>query len=172
MMTQPLAAWPKWRDDLILQLRLKNVPGDRIGDILLEIVSHLAESGEAPDDAFGEPKHYAESRAVSRSKSQEDTRNVIIVALGAGIGGFLAASGAWGIGSGEDLFLNIPAWPGLIVGIAILGVGFSMLESDVVRDPRSGNPIFGNRWDPRLIIGGTFAIAFLILFLLGYVLGR
>jgi hypothetical protein len=49
MTTQPLAAWPKWRDDLILQLQLKNVPGDRIGDILFEIDSHLAESGETPD---------------------------------------------------------------------------------------------------------------------------
>lgn len=94
------------------------------------------------------------------------------MALGSGIGGFLAASGAWGIGSGDDLFLNIPAWPGLIVGIAILDVGFSKLDSDLVRDPRSGNATFGERWDPRLIIGGTFAIAFLILFLLGYVLGR
>jgi hypothetical protein len=121
MMTQPLAAWPKWRDDLILQLRLKNVPDDRVGDILLEIDSHLAESGETPEDAFGEPKRYAASRALARSdKDKNDTRNLIIVALGSGIGGILAASGAWGIGSGDDLFLNIPAWPGLIVGIAIL----------------------------------------------------
>lgn len=173
MTTQPLAAWPKWRDDLILHLRLKNVPGDRIGDILFEIDSHLAESGETPEDAFGEPKRYAASRAPTRSdKDRNETKNLIIVALGSGIGGFLAAFGAWGLGSGDDLFLSIPAWPGLIAGIAILAVGFSKLDSDLVREPRTGNPVFGERWDPRLIIGGTFAIAFLMLLLIGYIVGR
>ena len=46
---------------LILALRLKDVPGDRIGEIVAEVESHVADTGEDPVEAFGTPRAYAAS---------------------------------------------------------------------------------------------------------------
>lgn len=54
-----------WRDDFILELRLLSVPGDRIGDALMTVESHVAESGESAQEAFGEPKPYAREIAAA-----------------------------------------------------------------------------------------------------------
>ncbi|MGY1837325.1 hypothetical protein ACI79P_19730 [Blastococcus sp. SYSU DS0510] len=35
-----------WCDDLLLRLRLRDVPGTRIGEVLAEVQSHVAETGE------------------------------------------------------------------------------------------------------------------------------
>lgn len=50
-----------WRDNLVTELRLRGLPGRRIGEALAEVDAHCADSGQTPDDAFGEPKAYAES---------------------------------------------------------------------------------------------------------------
>lgn len=49
----------QWRDDFIVELRLLSVPGDRIGDALMTVESHVAESGEPAREAFGEGRAYA-----------------------------------------------------------------------------------------------------------------
>lgn len=49
----------QWRDDFIVELRLLSVPGDDVGDALMTVESHVAESGESAREAFGEPKVYA-----------------------------------------------------------------------------------------------------------------
>jgi hypothetical protein len=46
-------------ENLTIQLRLLDVSGDRIGQILAEVESHLADTGLDPVDAFGEPGDYA-----------------------------------------------------------------------------------------------------------------
>lgn len=48
-----------WRDDFIVELRLLSVPGDRIGDALMTVETHVAESGESAQEAFGDAKAYA-----------------------------------------------------------------------------------------------------------------
>jgi hypothetical protein len=50
-----------WADAFVLELRLADVPGRLIGDALAEVASHCADSGETPDDAFGDPVRYARS---------------------------------------------------------------------------------------------------------------
>lgn len=54
----------KYTHDLMVALRCNNVPGDRIGDVLAEVESHLAATGEDPREAFGDPTEYAETVAV------------------------------------------------------------------------------------------------------------
>jgi hypothetical protein len=54
MTTEPLATWPRWRDQLILELRKQDIPGTAIGEILAEIDGYLVESRETPEQAFGE----------------------------------------------------------------------------------------------------------------------
>jgi hypothetical protein len=50
-----------WRDDLVTELRMRGLPGRRIGEALAEVDAHCADSGQTPDDAFGDPAAYAES---------------------------------------------------------------------------------------------------------------
>ena len=52
-----------WCDDLLLRLRMRDVPGARIGEVLAEVQSHVAETGEHPREAFGAPKEYADQVA-------------------------------------------------------------------------------------------------------------
>lgn len=54
-----------WRDDFIIELRLRSVPGETIGDALMTVETHVAESGEEAQDAFGDAKTYAGEIAVA-----------------------------------------------------------------------------------------------------------
>lgn len=48
-----------WRQELVLALRVRDVPGRRIGDVLAEVEAHCADSGQGPREAFGDPEDYA-----------------------------------------------------------------------------------------------------------------
>ncbi len=48
-----------WRDDFVIALRLRDVPGRRIGDALALVDAHCTDSGEEPQEAFGDPVAYA-----------------------------------------------------------------------------------------------------------------
>ena len=49
----------RYCEDLLLELRLEEVPGRRIGAVLAEVRDHLESSGEDPLEAFGTPRDYA-----------------------------------------------------------------------------------------------------------------
>src|SRR6185312_7740768 len=53
----------EYRYHLVAALRTYRVPAARIGEAVAEVESHLADTGEDPVDAFGEPADYA--RALS-----------------------------------------------------------------------------------------------------------
>lgn len=55
----------RWADDFILEQRLLDVPGDRIGDALVTVEAHVLESGESAQEAFGDPRDYARELAES-----------------------------------------------------------------------------------------------------------
>jgi hypothetical protein len=48
-----------WRDSLIMELRMRDVSGERIGEVLAEVDAYCADSGQTPDEAFGDPVTYA-----------------------------------------------------------------------------------------------------------------
>jgi hypothetical protein len=52
---------PAWETDFVVELRLLDVDGRRIGDALEQVRAHCAESGESAPEAFGEPAAYARS---------------------------------------------------------------------------------------------------------------
>ncbi|NOJ60205.1 hypothetical protein [Arthrobacter sp. 260] len=54
----------KWLEDFIVELRLRDVPGDLIGDAVSTVEAHLQDTGESPIDAFGPPDEYAENLAL------------------------------------------------------------------------------------------------------------
>ena len=85
-----------WRDAFIIELRLIGVPGERIGDALVTAESHVLESGESAEEAFGDPTDYAREMATSGGKDVSDQRigsgTVISVVLG--LVGMLASARA------------------------------------------------------------------------------
>lgn len=58
-----------WRQDLVLALRLRDVPGVRIGEVLAEVEAHCADSGQGPGEAFGDPDAYAAELAPAPGAS-------------------------------------------------------------------------------------------------------
>ncbi|QZN85520.1 hypothetical protein [Cellulomonas sp. C5510] len=54
---------PGWVDAFVLEARLRDVPGERIGDALAEIDAHCRDSGEPAHVAFGDPAAYARTVA-------------------------------------------------------------------------------------------------------------
>lgn len=57
-------------DNLLLQLRLRDVPGDRIGQILAEVQTYVADTGLDPVHAFGKPGAYAATYDAAASVSR------------------------------------------------------------------------------------------------------
>lgn len=51
-------------DRLVIELRMRDVPGNRIGQIVAEVETHAADSGEDPAEAFGDPATYSEQVAT------------------------------------------------------------------------------------------------------------
>jgi hypothetical protein len=51
----------EWAENLLLELRLLGVSGDRIGAALAEVESHCLDSSDNAQDAFGDPVEYARS---------------------------------------------------------------------------------------------------------------
>lgn len=143
MTDSPLAQHPKWRDTLIFQLRMDDVPGDRIGDILLEVESHLAESGELPQEAFGDPKAYATSRVTDADRAPDTMGILIIIALSF-FGSMLYVMGAMGAGRESESVLGLNPWILLAVGAALLVLTALRLPDDLVRHPQTGKPMLGD----------------------------
>lgn len=77
----------KWLDEMIIELRLRNIRGTAIGDAAAAVETHCQESGETPGEAFGDPREYARSlifpeQEVVRTTPIEWTRVLGPVAAG------------------------------------------------------------------------------------------
>lgn len=139
-----------YRDELLLALRLRDVPGPRIAEVLAEVDSHIAESGEDPTGAFGPPREYAnEVVDTIRGDERSDWRigavlRSVPIALVAGLGGYLLASGLWGLASGRPVVPGMPALIAALAGGALFG-GILLWQMTPARrreqrvlDPRTG----------------------------------
>lgn len=63
----------QWLDEMIIELRLREVKGPAIGDAVAAVETHCAESGESASDAFGDPRSYA--RALDFPASQVNQKD-------------------------------------------------------------------------------------------------
>jgi len=146
-----------YRRDLILALRLREVPGDRIGEIVAEVESHVADTGEDPLDAFGPAREYA-ATATGRPRPRWGWADLLI-AVAAGAAGWLLAGGLLGLLSGDPVG-PLPPWAALALGaaIALPTVRHLRRTASAVRDPRTGEDMAPlPRWVPWLL-GGTLAL--------------
>jgi hypothetical protein len=148
-----------YRRDLVLALRARHVPGDRIGEIVAEVESHVSETGEEPTEAFGAPADYAATIAPDKGGSK-----VTIWALtlsGAAVG-WLIATSVFDLveGDAKGLPAGIPAWATLIAAVVlwIPAVVAQMRRNSRVRDPRTGEWLTPSpRWIP-VTMGGFLIV--------------
>ncbi len=139
-----------YREQLLLALRLRDVPGARIGEALAEVESHVAETGEDPVEAFGPATAYADALATTGAGAPVRpwwrwlTGADALVAVTCGVGGWLLASGVGGLSGGTAATFGLPAPLCALVGAVLLlatggwlAVG-ALRGRDRVMDPRTG----------------------------------
>lgn len=154
----------QYTDDLALELRLLDVPGDRIGQILAEVEAHVADTDEDPVDAFGDAREYARQFAGPDAPRDVDSDNFFIRFFGSfrakewlmlicgTVGTFLGItfllSGVFAmLQPDRPAIFGLPVWAAIAIGLALLaswGVWFLRIPKDPIVDPRSGKPV---DWD-------------------------
>lgn len=162
-----------YQDELILALRWRDVRGDRIGEVLAEIESHTADSGESPYDAFGPPTAYAgeiaDRLANTLSVVPLGWRNWL-VAVAFGPAGFLLATGVWAVAADRSV-LGVPGWLLVLVGVAaylILWKALGDSRKGRIHDPRTGREwnLATPAWVGPVVIGLPLAML-VVSFILG-----
>jgi len=117
-------------DNLLIQLRLLEVPGARIGQILAEVETHVADTGLDPVDAFGEPGEYAAAYAGSASASRErGWRSELGIAGVGATAGSAAFEGVFHLAGSVDLTVRLlGTWLATAaVGLVVVHVLFALL---------------------------------------------
>lgn len=172
-----------YRNDLLLALRLRDVPGPRIAEVLAEVESHVGETREDPREAFGDPKAYAEQvadavglggRGGLRGWLLALRGPVGVIGLGSLAGGLLLASGLFDLGAGTDGPAGVPAAVAVAVGAVLwLGVGLALRSEltgtgDRVLDPRTGADMApaAPRWAGAVTVG-ALVVPLVLCFVLG-----
>jgi hypothetical protein len=152
-----------YRRELVQALRTGNVPPERIGEIVAEVESHVADTGEDPREAFGPAREYAAGFAGPPS-----TRSRIsfwaITALSA-VCGWLIAEGVFGVVRNEPV-LGLPEGYALVAGWllwapAVLG---QVRHKAPVRDPRDGRSLTPGRGTVVLVMTGFLAALMVVTF--------
>jgi hypothetical protein len=133
---------------LVLALRHHDVPGTRIGEVLAEVQSHLAESGESVTEAFGSPEDYAARVASSAGERVPPASPALLVAavlLPAG-GSAALAEGVYRLGARGRADLGWLAAPPLALiaaGAVLLACATLLVRPHIDRivDPRTRRPV-------------------------------
>lgn len=123
-----------WAEALLVELRLRGVDGARIGEVLAEVDSHCAESGQSAPEAFGPAEVYAASLALPAAAGS-DSRTVLAAAVGGlaqtvGMLGLLWAFDAWLSGERLDVTVGQLA---LVAGLGATLAGVAWRIDAVLR---------------------------------------
>lgn len=116
-------------------LQLRDVPNDAIAEIVREVESHVAESGENPVEAFGEPSRYADSFA-SPARSRGFWPQVIAAGLLGFGGGYLVLAGALDLMANRQSLPWLPPIAQVVVGAAGLIALVALIASMAARSRR------------------------------------
>lgn len=116
-------------------LDMRDVPADAVAQIVREVESHLAESGEDPVEAFGPAARYADQFAP---RSRE--RGLLALAVSAGLlgfcGAFLIIGGVFGLLDDSAQLWGLPPWARLAGGGAFVATFVVMVVVLAVRSRR------------------------------------
>lgn len=115
----------KYRDELVLALRARDISGERVGDVLAEVETHVAATGEDPSVAFGAPRDYAAHVAAqldtSTGKPHTVTRVAGALATGAltYTGTSLLLDGILSDGTVTVTPADVVTWPIMVVALVV-----------------------------------------------------
>lgn len=119
-----------WAQDFVLEQRLLGVPGTQIGDALVTIESHLVDSGESAQEAFGDARAYAAELAKSAGTVDDSISPRTVAASVVGVIGMLTtvyAFGPWLAGEPATITVGL-----VVTGALILVVlGLFLANADV-----------------------------------------
>lgn len=146
-------ATKKYVTDLQMWLQLRNVPGERIGEITAEVEAHMAESGESAAEAFGPARQYAKQFGVSGVRAYR--ARTVVTTLVAAVGGFITADAFFSLLMGQP-YAGFPAGWGFAFGLVLLLGIFTIIPINVIVDPRTKKRLK----HPRLAVLGTTAVIF------------
>ena len=137
---------PQWAEDFILEARLLDLPGDRIGDSLIDVNSHCRDAGEAAAKAFGDPTEYA--RVIAAQSTLSVTRwlpllgPTVLQIIGVVLG--LHGIGGWATGNAYPLTWSVGAMLAVLIGgVLLLAVALSRFLRAIVRLPLIGALLVG-----------------------------
>ena len=114
-----------WLDDLTIELRLLDVPGDAIGDAIASAREFLADSGARADESFGSPKSYAAELDLPTVPLSQGSKGELLLNSGIGaIGLVVLAQAVFPLAGGDDL-LVVKVWmllslAGMILALALV----------------------------------------------------
>ncbi|WP_461169420.1 hypothetical protein [Arthrobacter sp. Z1-15] len=92
--TPPEKATRRWFDDFTTELRLRDVPGNVIGDAVASAREFLADSGGSPREVFGDPRAYAENLELPRNRMSRSGWAALLVPSCLGLLGFFTVAAA------------------------------------------------------------------------------
>ena len=148
-----------YHDELLLALRMRDVPGPQIAEALAEVHSFIADTGEDPREAFGPPRAYAMEVAAALGGSGQAPpfwRGVLTwstagYGLAGAAGTWLLLDGVLALAAGRRGALGLPPVALLLLGVAVL-VGLALSLSRLARrdDVPVLDPLTGEDMTPPL----------------------
>ncbi|QDB79710.1 hypothetical protein FE251_10230 [Georgenia wutianyii] len=141
---RPQEAWDRpfvkehqeWCDDLVVELRLEDVPGPVIGERLAEVEAHCAETGDTPQDAFGEPSDYARRLLEADAPDPSGVWQVTLLSVAQMLALLVGTSAASSWGGGEALTYNAVQLGSIAAFLALL-LTLPLLLRPIVQRPWS-----------------------------------
>ena len=125
----------QYASDLAEALDVRDVPAEAARQIVREVQSHLAESGEDPVEAFGPVSRYADQFAP-RSREQEVVWFAVAAAALGFCGAFLIISGVFGLLDETATLWGLSPWVRLTAGIALVLTFVGLVIGIAVRSRR------------------------------------
>jgi len=151
-----------WIDRFVTQLTSQQVAADNIGKAVTDVRSHCADSGQSPQEAFGDPATYATTLAAELPPASGQSAFPLrrIAALLPVTLGFAIVAVWFGAGSGNEAAVSV----GQLLLVAVLVPAWVVLTSPWVR-PRPRDPLTPHRpafdergWRGLWMTLGLFAI--------------
>lgn len=118
---------PEWVEQFVVQLRLRDVPGARIGAHLAELEAHCADSGQRVSEAFGDPESYAREVAAVPHASMRTPVDRVREHLGVllGLVGLILVPlgvGVWRSEGGVEV-----SWGALVSAAIVIAAGCALV---------------------------------------------
>ncbi len=122
----------EWRHAFLLRLRLRDVPGARIGEALAEVETHCADGGQTAHEAFGDPVAYADALADGLKSPGAARRGGLswsdALSAAAGLAGVVSLlQGAGSVAHGANGYLSAGHLLGVLAGVAAVAAFFTLL---------------------------------------------